>query len=261
MLADLCRLHKNITWHASSEHEAEDITRIVGQSLVKIGSPIGDQKRIITASDLVATEVTSELGRNETSSRTKQAGCATIGFVSRISPMKNLEFALEVMAGVRSEVRFEIYGPAEDQGYWKKCQRLLLKLPPNVKTTVHGEISHQKVHAVLQTLHLLLLPTRGENFGHIINEALSAGCPVLISNQTPWRNLAEKRAGWDLPLDDIEAFRRAIEEVVVMDSFQFKAFSESAAAFARNRPREGKALEQNRRMFEDCLRLNGQDDL
>ncbi len=50
-----------------------------------------------------------------------------------------------------------------------------------------------------------------ENFGHAINEALSAGVPVVISDKTPWRNLQEKGMGWDLPLDNRRAFIEVIE--------------------------------------------------
>jgi glycosyltransferase involved in cell wall biosynthesis len=252
-LSDLFRLHRTVMWHASSEFEATDITATVGKTIVKIGSPIAEQ-RIITASDLVATPAMDAARRAPVAERPKNRDEATIGFISRISPMKNLEFALEVLAGVRGKVAFEIYGPAEDRGYLKRCQRLIENLPPNVVARVHGELPHAEVDEVLRSVHLLLLPTRGENFGHIINEALIAGTPVLISNLTPWRDLAGHGAGWDLPIDDPAPFRAVIEKIVAMDAAELLVHSRAAQNFARHRPRENNALEQNRRMFEDCLR-------
>ena len=56
---------------------------------------------------------------------------------------------------------------------------------------------------------LFFFPAHGENYGHVIAEAMAAGCPVLISDQTAWRNLEEKGAGWDLPLDAPGRFRAA----------------------------------------------------
>jgi hypothetical protein len=47
---------------------------------------------------------------------------------------------------------------------------------------------------------LFLFPTLGENYGHVISEALASGCPVVISDQTPWRNLEAEginRNGFD----------------------------------------------------------------
>ena len=45
------------------------------------------------------------------------------------------------------------------------------------------------------------MPTTHENFGHAVVEAWAHGRPVLLSDQTPWRGLAELDLGWDLQLD------------------------------------------------------------
>ncbi len=76
----------------------------------------------------------------------------------------------------------------------------------------HGPLPPDRVAEALRANHLLFLPTRSENFGHVILEALAAGCPVLLSDRTPWRNLARAGVGWDLPLDRPELPRRAMAE-------------------------------------------------
>src|SRR3546814_15539936 len=58
---------------------------------------------------------------------------------------------------------------------------------------------------------IFFLPTFGENYGHVIAEALEAGLRLLICDQTPWRGLAEAGVGHDLPLNQPEAFVTAIE--------------------------------------------------
>lgn len=40
-----------------------------------------------------------------------------------------------------------------------------------------------------------LFPTLGENFGHVIAEALSVGCPVFVTANTPWTELIQRGAG------------------------------------------------------------------
>jgi glycosyltransferase involved in cell wall biosynthesis len=252
-LSKVFGFYNEVTWHASSNYEANDILRVTGAGSVKIGTPLGDQNRIFTALDLVGSNGSARQDYLPSIVREKCAGEAVVGFVSRISPMKNLEFALEVLAGVTGKVQFDIYGPAEDRDYWGICQRAIALLPPNVTVRWHGELPHKDVAGVLRSLHLLFLPTRGENFGHIICEALSVGCPVLISNRTPWRGLAEAGAGWDLPLDDVASFRAALTQVVAMSDGGFLAFSEAAARFAQSHLRASGAVEQNRRMFNECL--------
>ena len=76
--------------------------------------------------------------------------------------------------------------------YWEKCQRIIDDLPENIQVKYNGTIGHEKVVREMASHDLFFLPTLGENFGHVIFEALAAGCPILISDQTPWRNL-EKR--------------------------------------------------------------------
>ena len=54
----------------------------------------------------------------------------------------------------------------------------------------------------------------GENFGHVFLEALAAGCPLIISNKTPWLELKEKGVGWDLPIDNGTVWRDKLNECV-----------------------------------------------
>ena len=103
----------------------------------------------------------------------------------------------------------------------------------------------------LAAYHLFLLPTRGENFGHVILEALSAGCPVLISDQTPWRGLESSGIGWALPLTEPERFRAVLNQCIAMDESKFihrsRQATRYAAAWAQNQEQE--ALDAYRRLF------------
>jgi glycosyltransferase involved in cell wall biosynthesis len=78
---------------------------------------------------------------------------------------------------------------------------------------VAGAIPQRDVVAALAQSDLLFLPTLGENYGHAIVDALTAGTSVLISDQTPWRSLATEDAGRDLPLSNPTAFLEALEEL------------------------------------------------
>lgn len=77
---------------------------------------------------------------------------------------------------------------------------------------------------------LLLMPTLGENFGHVIPEALISGCPVLISDRTPWRELESKKAGWDIPLSRLEKFHSVLQQCVLMDNKAYKDWSRGLEA-------------------------------
>ena len=96
------------------------------------------------------------------------------------------------------------------------------------------------------------MPTLGENFGHVILEALCGGTPVLLSNQTPWLHLEEKGIGWDVPLDDAEGFKKNLQKCIDMDYGNYIIWSEAARKYGLNLAKDVDAIEKNRSMFNEC---------
>jgi glycosyltransferase involved in cell wall biosynthesis len=231
-------LHKGILWHASSEFEKADIVRCSGGRNVEVGPVI--------ATAHIAAKV-PPVGQR----RYKKAGELRVVFLSRISRMKNLSSALKMLDGVLGDVSFDIYGPAEDASYWGECQKLISALPANVRVEYRGRIGHEKVAQVYAEHDLFLLPTLGENFGHVICESLAAGCPVLISDQTPWRDLEKHGAGWAIPLEATERFRSILQQCVDADGEWFAGLSDSATRYAERVMSNQETIDSNRRLFQD----------
>lgn len=179
----------------------------------------------------------------------KTEGMLKIVFLSRISPMKNLLYALEVLKEIKGELYFEIYGPIEDKEYWNKCNEIIKNLPANVKVIYCGQIKHDKVIETLNNYHLFFLPTLGENYGHVIHEALLAGCPVLISDQTPWKDLQKKGVGWDIPLKQKEEFTKAISFIIQLSNKEFRELSKKARKYGAEVSRDKTVIEANKNLF------------
>ena len=226
-------LFDGIVWQASSPDEAADVRRWMGQDA-----------RVVVAPDLGADRAPPP-----ERPRAKQAGVLRLAYVSRVSSKKNLEGALAFLAGVRGRVEFDIYGPVEEAGYWNDCRRAIARLPANVTTRYHGPIEHARVHEVFREHDLMILPTWGENFGHVVLEALVEGCPVLISDQTPWRGLERRGVGWDLPLADPGAFTAVLERCVAMGPEEHREWSRRAAAFGRESAGDDEAVQRTRDLF------------
>ena len=60
---------------------------------------------------------------------------------------------------------------------------------------------------------LFFFPTKNENFGHVIIEALQAGLPVVTSDRTPWNVIASMKIGACLPLANTTSFSDRINEI------------------------------------------------
>jgi glycosyltransferase involved in cell wall biosynthesis len=238
MLVRLLGLYRDVSWHASNEVEAEQIRAIWGP-----------HANVLLASDL-PPRITSTAPPPR---RPKVKGGLRLVFLSRISPMKNLDGALRLLGKVKTPMSLDIYGTRESEEYWNECERLRQELPPHITVTHHGTAPPDEVIRVLSSYDLFLLPTLGENFGHAILEALLAGCPVLISDRTPWSCLQEERAGYALRLDQPAAFVEALEQFAAMDDAEFRQWSDGALRVAREYCADDGMRQQVRTALESAM--------
>jgi len=163
--------------------------------------------------------------------------------------MKNLEFALEVLQSVSVPVILDIYGPIRDEAYWKMCKGVMGCLPPHITATYKGAVEPDRVSHVLSEYDLFFLPTRGENFGHAILEALAVGTPVLIADTTPWRDLEISGVGWDLPLSNPITFAEKINELEALSAFDYLEMRRRVSAFAEKRRLDPEVFSSNKKLF------------
>lgn len=180
----------------------------------------------------------------------KQSGELNLIFLSRICRMKNLHFALQQLRQISGTISLDIFGPKEDIAYWEQCFEEIKSLPGNVTVRFRGPVPNREVADVIRNYHAFILPTLGENFGHVIGEALMVGCPVILSDQTPWRDLVAKGCGWDLPLSQPEQFRNAIQFVCDCNQEEWQKLSDAARTFAQEQAADPIALDANRKLFE-----------
>lgn len=234
-LAKMLNWYQAVRWVASTQEEVETIKAIFP-----------------TATDiLIAPNLTTKTLPPLPETRIPKTDETRLVFFSRISPKKNLDGALRILSKVKHPLTFDIYGTLEDTAYWETCQQIISKLPAHVTVTYRGSLSPENVIPTLSCYHLFFFPTHGENFGHVIWEALYAGLPVLISDQTPWHDLEESSAGWQVPLDDESRFVEIIEQVIVLDDVTFQKMSILSNDYAKNSILDTHALDANRQLFLD----------
>jgi glycosyltransferase involved in cell wall biosynthesis len=250
-------LYSNLLWHASSQYEENDIHQAFcsGESIAVAGpiaprsTDAGQRLRIMTALDMPGAGSV----KPERYEHRKPAGSIRLVFLSRITRKKNLDGAISILHGLSGRVEFDIYGPIEDLAYWRICQSLISHLPPNVKVQYRGEAQHESVHRILSRYDVLFFPTHGENYGHVIREALAAGCPILLSDQTPWRGLETLGVGWDLPLQHIRRFRAVIQECIDMTPEAFAQWTARAYDYGFKLEQDPEIIQQNQMLFARAL--------
>ncbi len=176
-----------------------------------------------------------------------------LALLGRISPMKNIEFAIDVMKHIERPVSLIIFGPIEDQAYWTQCRAKLDSLPSFATVRHHGSVPPTEVTDTLARQDAFFLPTRGENFGHAIAEALSAGLPTIISDRTPWTDLAEAGVGAVLPLGDPKPFAQEIDRLADLDPDAMRALHQACSSYAKRALTDSSLIKANRALFGDAI--------
>ena len=190
---------ESVTWHVSSNLEEVEVRNWWGGEM-----PNGHS--FLVRPDLAVPPA------DQASSGGSPDEIPVVPFASRIDRMKGLDEAITLMASVPDPYRFEMRGVVRDAKYWESCRQAAAAELGDANYTFNGQYTPPEAQEIFARSVLLLLPTRGENFGHVIAEALSVGCPVLISNKTPWTPVVEDGGG--AILHDRESARRFIHEVL-----------------------------------------------
>ena len=174
-LVKLLGLYNGLLWHATSDIEKRDIKQKFAKA------------NVFTVPNLPAKFVPKK------PCISKKPGELRLVFVSRIFPKKNIKYSLEVLSKItEGNVTFDIYGPMEDKGDWVECEELMKQMPSNVKVKYCGEAEHKDIPHIFEQYHAFFFPTLGENYGHVIVEAMMNNCLCILSKGvTPWDDYIE----------------------------------------------------------------------
>lgn len=236
-IAKLAGWYKEVSFHATQNLEKQDIQRLFRSNKI-----------------LVAPNITSGSQINNTS--TKAQNKIKLFYLSRISTVKNLDFALTCLKDIKKEitVEYDIFGNLEDLEYWNECKAIIKELPANIVVTYKKELQFGEVQETISHYHALFLPTLNENFGHSIVESLLCGCPVIISDQTPWNDLEQYGAGYAINLKEKQKFIDAIVELAELNQVDFTAMSMKANKYICEKINIPAITAQYKNLFNDCIK-------
>ena len=176
----LLALYRHVIWHASTECEAQEIRAYVGH-----------HARIVVREDdnlLPADPLPSQPG--------SVTGSLRAVFLGRLVEHKGALLAIEAASRAGDGVTLDVYGPEEDAGYATACRAAAGLAGGRVRFP--GVLKPEDVRTTLAAYDVLVMPTRSENFGHVIAEALSASLPVVVPDVTPWSEVIRERDAGDI---------------------------------------------------------------
>ncbi len=213
-LFKLLGLHQQVCWHATDEREANFIRSAMGTKVeVKVAANFPNLLPVVAGPEKKDHEL-------------------YLGTVALISPMKNHLAVLHALQHIAANISWFIYGPVKDEAYWNECKVLIDQLPSNITVVYKGELPPPQLRDALQQFQVFIMPSKSENFGHAIMEALSAGKPVITTTTTPFGDLEESKCGFAIaPAHLVEGLQKAIQAFAVMGAEAFATSSQATQVY------------------------------
>lgn len=145
-------------------------------------------------------------------------GCATarrpvVLCMSRLHPKKNVEGLVRAFLGTGPAAdgwKLAVAGEGDEE-YARALRELVTRLGGEARVEFVGWLEGEAKLRVLRESALLALPSRQENFGIVVAEAMGAGMPVLVSEAVALAGEVERSgAGWVVPVEGA-GLREALE--------------------------------------------------
>jgi glycosyltransferase involved in cell wall biosynthesis len=234
---------KYLHFHATSDKEVKDIQRIFpnAKSITVAGNIPGRVEA--TVSQVI-----------------KSPNSIQLVFTGRMHPIKNLHYLLQALQHVTGHIILNIIATREDDAYLDKCKKISSELGKHIQVNWLLDLPHHQIKAQLQSAHFFVLLSEVESFGHAIFEALAVGCPVLISDQTPWKNLQKKQAGWDLPISNLQAISATLQKMIDMDDQEWQSYRMGSLNLAENYVKRLNVDKEYSILFENRFNFNPLND-
>jgi len=239
-LSKIFGIYQNVRFQATSETEKDDIQNIFRANRVDLVPNLPYQSSL-----------------NKPESIEKSPGVMKLICLGRIAPEKNTLGALEILKQYTESdlftqgvtIKYQLFGQVYNDNYFRECKRVSDELPAEIVVEFNEAVSPDELMLELRSSHFLFLPTNGENFGHAIAESLAEGRPVIISDNTPWKDLERKGIGWNIDLVNTQKFVQILHLCLQMNQDQYDKYSVSSFNFMKQFQDASDSKELYRKLF------------
>lgn len=213
-------LYKSTTLLSTSTFENEEIIKTLGKV------------KIVSAPNIpILPDKNFDFSKKQFKSNN---GVLRLLFLGRISPEKNPVMVLKALNLVKESISIKFVGAGIDEAYQQVFDNELKTLPVNIEVKCLGELPHKDILDLFEQTDIMILPSHGENFGHAIFESLAYATPVIISNNTPWKQMQLDKAGIEVNAGNIEEINQAIALFNQMELSEYREWQVGALKKALN---------------------------
>lgn len=192
-----------------------------------------------------------ELSRRYAARWPELRGKRVLLFLGRVHPHKGIFYLAQAWAQLaRQHPDWHlVVAGADEIGCQQEAQAQLAAAGGAGSCSFVGTVSGADKWALLAHCGLLTLPSRSENFGHAVAEALAAGRPVLTTDTTPWADLERFQCGWRIPVG-AAALQQKLSEVLALPAAELDAMGRRGIQLIQTRYEATSVARQMRGVYQ-----------
>ena len=180
-----------VKWQASSYLERNDIKRFL---------PNADIKEVNDGVDFSSFQDADMISKTNLVLKYTNQNFQEIDSVffsmGRLHKIKRFDVLIDAFSiFVKECPNTKLLIAGEDDGVKLQLEEQIRNAGLNDAIFLIGRVNHQQKKELLTNATVFTLASEFESFGIVVAEALSCGCPVVVSNKTPWKDIEKNNCG------------------------------------------------------------------
>ena len=139
-------------------------------------------------------------------------------FVGQLTSRKGVDILVQALAPfviTNERIKLALVGHGEAA---EELRHMVTSLGIIDRVTFEGTLPSNRVLQRIARSSILVLPSRWDGWGLVVNEAFSVGIPVIVSDMCGARDLVDQGInGWVFKSDNVESLRDAIRHYLAAD--------------------------------------------
>lgn len=177
-------------------------------------------------------------------------------FLSRLHPLKGLELVISNINKIKDQFRssnwvFVIAGK-DEINYKSKLEKLIANYNLNDIIKIIPPQYGEDKFDLFNSASFFILPSKNENFGIVIIEALARGIPVITTKNTPWKELSETKSGFWIERTD-NVFEEYLLKIINLDDKILNLMGENGKKLVMEKYLWSQIAKQNMEMYKWVL--------
>jgi hypothetical protein len=169
---------------------------------------------------IINNRITNKLISIKNQKINKKPNQLKILFFSNLFWKKNFSFVYYVLKELNFSIELNIYGKCFiNKNFFNK---MISDLRKKHKVNYYNYYSNENKSKIFFSNHIFFLPTIDENFGHAIVENFLHFRPCLLSNNTPWNDNGNFKAGNSISLINKKKFLNSIKDFYFMNQKEYE---------------------------------------